>query len=121
MPRGGKKEKRAITWQTAAEIARALPGAEEGTSYGTPAFKVRGKLFVRFHQSGEAVVVRVDPAERAMRMQADPRAFFITDHYLKYPMWMLVRLSAVRRADLADLIEEAWRLQAPGRLLKPES
>jgi hypothetical protein len=111
-----RRSDRAITWETVRDIALALPGSEESTSYGTPAFKVRGKLFVRLHQSGHSIVVRIDMDERAMRMQADPKAFHITDHYLAYP-WMLVRLSAVRRDDLADLIEESWRLQAPARLL----
>jgi hypothetical protein len=104
------------TWETVQELAGALLGAEEGTSYGTPAFKVRGKLFVRLHQEGDSVVVRIDPNERAMRMRADPDAFYITDHYANYP-WMLVRLAAVRRDDLADLIVASWRLQAPQRLV----
>jgi hypothetical protein len=103
------------TWETVREFALTLPGVEECTSYGTPAFKVRGKLFVRLHQEGDSIVVRIDEAERALRMQADPRAFHITDHYAAYP-WMLVRLSAVRRDDLAELIADAWRLRAPGRL-----
>jgi hypothetical protein len=85
-------------------------------SYRTPACKVRGKLFARLHQSGDSVVVRIDRRERLMRMQADPKAFYITDHYAAYP-WVLVRLSAIRRADLADLLEDAWRLSAPKRLL----
>ena len=38
-------------------IALALDNVEEGTSYGTPAFKVRGELFVRMHQDGESLVV----------------------------------------------------------------
>ena len=97
-------------------LALALPGAQESTSYGTPAIKVRGKLFVRLHQSGDSVVVRIDEGERAMRMEADPKAFYVTDHYVPYP-WMLVRLHAVRRDDLADLLEESWRLQAPKKLL----
>ena len=105
-----------MTWETVRNLALGLPGSQEGTSYGTAAFKVRGKLFVRLHQSGHSIVVRIDMRERAMRIQADPKAFYITDHYLPYP-WMLVRLSAVRRDDLADLIEESWRLQAPTRLL----
>jgi hypothetical protein len=98
------------------DLALAYPGTEVGTSYGTPAVKVRGKLFVRLHQDGDAVVVRIDMSERTMRMQADPKAFYITDHYLPYP-WMLVRLSAVRRDDLDDLLEDSWRLQAPQRLV----
>jgi hypothetical protein len=108
--------RRAITWDTVRQLALALPESEESTSYGTPAFKVRGKLFVRLHQSGHSVVVRIDMAERAMRLQADPNAFHLTDHYVPYP-WMLVRLSAVRRDDLADLLKESWRLCAPRRLV----
>jgi hypothetical protein len=105
-----------ITWDTVRELVQPLPGCDEGTSYGTPAFKVGGKLFVRLHQEGDSIVVRIDAAERAMRMRADPNAFFITDHYAAYP-WMLVRLAAVRRDDLADILEESWRLRAPKRLL----
>jgi len=97
------------------ELALALPEAEESTSYGTPAFKVRGKLFVRLKEDGESIVVRIEEADRALRLQADPSAFYITDHYISYP-WMLVRLSAVAQDDLADLLGDAWRLQAPGRL-----
>jgi len=114
--RSGGRNSRTITWDTVRSLVRALPGSEEGTSYGTPAFKVGGKLFVRLHQNSDSIVVRIDMAERTMRMQADPKAFYITDHYQPFP-WMLVRLSAVRRDDLADLLEESWRLRAPQRLL----
>ena len=106
---------RTCNWQTVRTLAVALPEVEESTSYGTPAFKVRGKLFVRLKEDGESIVVRIDEADRAMRLQADPRAFYITDHYVKYP-WMLVRLFAVAKDDLADLLRDAWRLQAPARL-----
>jgi hypothetical protein len=114
--RPSRRKSRTVTWETVRELAWVLPGSEEGTSYGTPAFKVSGKLFVRLHQDGDSIVVRIDGNERVLRMQADPKAFYITDHYASYP-WMLVRLSAVRRDDLADLIEESWRLRAPKRLL----
>jgi hypothetical protein len=107
---------RIVTWNTVCDLALTLPESTGSTSYGTPAFKVRGKLFVRLHQSGHSVVVRIDLAERVMRLRADPNAFYVTDHYTPYP-WMLVRLSAVRRDDLADLLEESWRLCAQKRLL----
>ena len=51
-----------ITWETVREIALSLPGAEEGTSYGTPAFRVRkAEFFARLHDSGEALVVQLSP------------------------------------------------------------
>jgi hypothetical protein len=105
-----------ITWDTVREIAQELPGAEEGTSYCTPAFRVRGSLFVRLHDSGESLVVKIDPDERTMRMKVDPETYHITEHYRPYP-YMLVRLSTVSRDDLRDLLVESWRLSAPKRLL----
>ncbi len=113
---GKRGARAAITWDTVRDIALAFPGAEECTSYGTPAFKVGGKLLVRFRPEIESVVVPIGLADREMRMRADPRAFYITDHYVPYP-WMLVRLRAIRRDDLANLLNECWRMRAPKRLL----
>jgi hypothetical protein len=96
-------------------IALGLPGTEEGTSYGTPAFRVRGKLFARLHQDGDALVVRVSFDQREALMLAHPRSFFITDHYRNDP-WVLARLGVVSRALLAEVLEEAWRQRAPKRL-----
>jgi hypothetical protein len=109
---------RGVTWETVREIALKLPKVQEGTSYGTPAFRLGGQLFARLHQDGDCVVVRIDPSEREMRIAADPKAFFITDHYLEYP-WLLVRFSNVRKTDLRDLIGNAWRLAAPASLVDP--
>jgi hypothetical protein len=105
-----------VTYETVREIARGLPGTVEGISYGTPAFRVGKSLFVRQHQDGESLVVKIDALERAMRMRADPETFYITDHYLNYP-WILVRLATVDPDDLRDLLEDAWRLSASNRLL----
>jgi len=49
-----------VTFDTVRQIAQTLPDAEESTSYGTPAFKVKGKLFARQHQDGESLVIGVD-------------------------------------------------------------
>jgi hypothetical protein len=109
-----------VTFETVREIAARLPGAVEGISYGTPAFRVGKSLFVRQHQDGESLVVKMDRDERAMRIKADPEIFYITDHYLNYP-WILVRLSTVRRDDLRELLEDAWRQSAPKGLLSSDS
>ena len=104
------------TWETVQEIARALPGAVEGASYGTSAFHVRQKLFVRLHQSGESIVIMIDLAERPALMTLDPETCFITEHYLNDPA-MLVRLATVRPQALRELIEDSWRSRAPANLV----
>lgn len=116
MSKGRGRNAGAVTFATVRELALALPEAKEGTSYGTPAYFVRGKLFARQHQSGDVLVIKIDLDERAIRMQAEPQTFFITDHYLKYPL-MLVRLANVYRDDLRELLEESWRRSAPKRLV----
>jgi hypothetical protein len=111
-----KQKAQPATWETVREIALALPEAVEGTSYGTPAFYVRKKLFVRFHQSGESVVIMIHINEREALMKIDPETFYITNHYLNYPA-MLVRLSTVQPDDLRKLIEASWRRSAPAKLV----
>jgi hypothetical protein len=87
-------------------VALALPGVEEGTSYGTPAWRVRGRLLARFHQDGESIVLKVGDETRDHLLQADPRTFFVTDHYRGYPM-VLARLDRLSAADLAKLLGRA--------------
>ena len=98
------------------QVALSLPGVEEGTSYGTPAFRVSGKFLARMREDGESLVIKVEYAAREVLIAADPETFFITDHYSCWPM-MLVRLSRVRPEDLYGLLEEAWRNMAPKRLV----
>ena len=107
---------RTVTYDTVRELAGGLPGVEESTSYGTPALKVRGKLFVRLKEDGVTIVLKTDPLEREHLMRADPAVFFITDHYRDYP-WVLVRLAEATRPQMRELLEDAWRRVAPKRLI----
>jgi len=102
-------KKAGVTFDDVRRIAATLPGAEESTSYGTPAFKVRGALFVRLRDDIDALVVRVEMDQRQDMIDADSRVYFLTDHYLEYP-WILVRMSSVRIDALADLLRGAWQL-----------
>jgi hypothetical protein len=106
-----------VTLATVRRLALAFPGVEEGLSYGTPGFRVRGKFLARMWEDGETLVVKCGDDERDFRMKADPETFFITDHYRGYPT-VLVRLTSVTTTDLRDVLEQAWRLNAPRRLVK---
>jgi hypothetical protein len=110
--RSRKRRRSGASFDTARAIALRLPGVDEGTSYGTPAFRVRGELFARLHQDGDALVVRADFDAREALLRAKPKSFFVTDHYRAYP-WVLVRLAAISRADLTEALTEAWRECAP--------
>jgi hypothetical protein len=105
------------TWEDVVEIGSRFPGLEPSISYGTPSLKVRGKFVCRLRTNPDALVIRVvDMGEREALLQGEPEAFFSTPHYDGYPA-VLVRLERVDPIELAELIEDAWRLQAPKRLV----
>lgn len=102
-------------FDTVREIALALPGVEEGTCYGTPAFRVKKKFLCRLKEDGETLVVKVDFDTREVLLQADPAVFFTTPHYDGYPS-VLVRLAAIHPEELREVLETAWRIHAPKKL-----
>jgi len=105
-----------VSYATVQRIALALPEVEEGTSYGTPSFKVRRKMMTRLWEDGETMVVRIDFATRKALMQAEPEVYYITDHYRDYSA-VLVHLSRVTEGDLRELLTECWHFVAPPRLV----
>jgi hypothetical protein len=113
--KGGTRRKRGLTWAELCAAAAQLPGIEEGTSYGTPALRVRKKLLARLREGGEDVVLPVDLLDRDAVLQSDPDVFRVTDHYRAHP-YVLLRLSTGNIDSALELIEEAWRRAAPRRV-----
>ena len=97
-------------------MALALPGVEDGSSYGTPSIRVKKKFMARLREEDVLVLTPVDEMEREFLLDTQPETYFITDHYRGYPA-ILIRLSQVRAADLRDLTERSWRAIAPAKLL----
>jgi len=105
------------TWADVVTIGSRFPGVEESTSYGTPALKARGKMMCRLRTDPDALVVRVlDVGDREALLREDPDVYFTTPHYDGYP-YVLVRLESVEMDQLVELIEDAWRIRAPKRLI----
>jgi hypothetical protein len=105
------------TWEDVVEIGTRLPGVEVGTSFGTPALRVKGKGMCRLRTNPDALVLRVtDLGEREALLQGQPSVFFSTPHYDGYP-YVLVRLGEVDPVELGELLEDAWRVRAGKRVV----
>ena len=101
-----------MTFEDIRKIALAWPEVTDGTSYGTPALKVRKKLLVRLKEDRDSLVMPgVPPDERDMLMERQPKVFYFTDHYRAYPI-VLLRLSRTKRADIEPLLKRQWRALA---------
>jgi len=98
------------------ELALALPETAERPSYGTPGFRVKDRLFARLRDDNEVLVLWCETLdEKEFLIGAEPDKFFTTPHYDGHAM-VLVRLAAVDRKELGELLADSWRLRAPKRL-----
>ena len=99
------------------KIALSFPGTAEAPSYGKPAYLVGKKFFTRWRDEEDSIVLVVDSIdERDMLLEADPKTFFITDHYRNYPS-VLARAAKIDAKTLHGMLERRWRKLAPKKLL----
>ena len=103
-----------MTFKDVRKMALSLDGVEESASYGTAAFKIRGKLIARLKEDGESLVVGTTFEERDEMIAGEPETYYITEHYLNYP-WVLVRMSSVTPDELRDLLIGSWRRVTTGK------
>lgn len=107
--------KKPLTFDDVCKMAEALEGVEIGTTYGTPALKVRGKVFacIAINRSAEpgTLVAVVGFEERDRLLEADPATYYLKDHYRDSPS-ILVRLARVHPDALRDLLRMAWTFVA---------
>ena len=93
-----------LTRAEARKIALAMEGAREGPYFGKPAVFVAEKFLTRVHTKEDAMVLAVGSMEmRDVMLEAEPKLFYITDHYKNFP-YLLARLSKLDKATLKDLL-----------------
>lgn len=104
-----------VTFDSVRSIAGTLPGVSESALHGKPSLKVKGKLlaWVPVHSSAEAgcAAVRIDFAQRAGLLRKSPQTYYITDHYIRYPI-ILVRLALIEKDELEALLQRSWEVVA---------
>ena len=122
-----------VTLDDLRQLALALPEAEERAGHdATRAWHVRGKGFVWERPlrradrealgdaapDGLVVGVRVADLEtKEVLLAAAPDVCFTTPHFDGYPA-VLVRMDAVGRDELRELVTDAWLDRAPKRLAR---
>jgi hypothetical protein len=104
-------------WDSVAAFALSLPETEVSTSYGQPAIKVRGKMFVSTGHEAGSFHVRSPHEEKALLIETGPATFWQTPHYANWP-GLLVRYGGADTDRVSVVIARAWWDQAPVRLRK---
>ncbi len=106
------RSKKSAAFDVVRELGGSLPDVEEGTMYGSPALKLRGKMLACIATNKAAdpdsLVVQVGFVNRDLLVVKDPSTYYVRKHYVSYPV-VLVRLTIVKRDDLREVLEMAWR------------
>lgn len=107
-------------------VCLAFPEASEKTSWGTiPTFRVRDKIFAQVednhHNSGRlALWCKAKPGMQALLVESQTGRFF-RPPYVAHLGWIGIHLDFVLTSDqwdeIDDLIDDAYRLTAPKRIL----
>jgi hypothetical protein len=104
-----------VSRDQARELALSLPESIEQDHHGRPSFRVANKIFATLRDEGHMNVM-LDEGGIRTAIHSDPAAF--------EEVWWGKKLTAVRvelrRVDaetLRELLEEAWELRAPKRLI----
>jgi hypothetical protein len=104
------------------EICLSLPETTERLSHGEPTWFVREKkTFVTFadhhHDDRLAFWCAAPPGAQDVLVDADPERFFVPP-YVGHRGWLGVRLDRdLDWEQIADLVEDAYRMVAPKRLI----
>ena len=109
---------------TMCELAGSLPEVDEGTWYGAPAFRIRGKVFARVHENDpDLFLIKVGPGERDALISAEPGRFRGTEHRPERHDSVLMSLAATSPEQLTEvheLLRQAWRRIAPRKLVEQQ-
>jgi hypothetical protein len=102
---------------TVRKLALSLPGAEERETWGEATFRVRGKIFVMLTERERQAWVKSVHDEQRSLVSMEPDTFFVPP-FVGPSGWIGVRIAKVDRAEMHELLIEAWRLTAPRRAVR---
>jgi hypothetical protein len=104
-----------VSLEQAQSLALSLPEAVEQDHHGRPSFRVANKIFATIRDE-DHMNVMLDEGGIRTAIHSDPKTF--------EEVWWGKKVTAVRvdlrrveAATLRELLEEAWELRAPKRLL----
>jgi hypothetical protein len=95
------------SWEDVLAFALTLGDAEQSTSYGRPAIRVRGKAFVYAGREAGSFAIACRIEDKELLIETDPETFWETDHYRGWPA-VLVRFGRPDRERIERVIERAW-------------
>ena len=108
-----------VSWSQAKALALALPEAAEADHFGSPSFRVRGKIFMQLSSEDETApraTLKLAAADQSALLMTDPETFVSVPGWGKHG-WTWVYLHHVDEGLFAGLLRQAWKQVAPKKLV----
>ena len=96
--------------------ALSLPDADEQDHRGHPSFRVQEKIFATLWPDENRAVVKLSLEDQADLVSANAKAFSL--NAWSKQGWTNVNLNQVTGRECRELLERAWRIVAPKKLVR---
>jgi hypothetical protein len=96
--------------------ALSFPEAEEVETWGQATFRVRRKMFCILGEHGKQASIKATPEAQAELLAANPAVYSFAPYVGRHG-WVTVDVAAADPAEVAELLEDAWRRTAPKRVV----
>ena len=108
-----------ISWESTHKLALALPESEEHDHFGSPSFRVKGKIFAQLSppkSEDVRALVKLSAANQAALTMSAPNTFSPAPHW-GHRGWTYIQLATVEASLLRELLFQSWQLVAPKKLV----
>ncbi|HET9672800.1 MAG TPA: MmcQ/YjbR family DNA-binding protein [Actinomycetota bacterium] len=105
-----------VTIDDVRDVARSLPRAYEVLVRDRVKFRVGRIVFLAFSRDEETLGFAFPKDEREALVASEPHTFEMPPRSdLRYH-WVVVRLAAVDRTEMRELVLDAWRMVVPKKV-----
>jgi hypothetical protein len=105
-----------VTIDDVREFARTLPRTEEALVRDRVKFRVGRIVYVAFSRDESLMGFGFPKEERDALVESQPDKFLMPERSdLRYN-WVVVRLAAIDRNEMRELVADAWRMAVPKRI-----
>jgi hypothetical protein len=106
-----------VTVEEVTAFAATLPQSSEAFVRGRVKFRVGRIVFLAFSKDGAVMGFGFPKDWRAALVESEPEKFSLPSESDMRYSWVHARLAALDRDEMRDLVENAWALCAPKRVV----
>lgn len=107
-----------VTVDDVRSMASSLPRSSEAFVHGRVKFRIGRIVYLALSRDGTVMGFAFPKAWRDALVASDPEKFSLPDESDLRFHWVHVRLAAIDIDELRDLVEDAWALCVPDRVVQ---